>query len=72
LSPAKTELAVRDSSIDFPPGAAHRSATSAPSGIAAYSLTSVAAGSWTKNKPFLNAPSSVSVIPPEIAMLSCT
>ena len=38
--------ALRDSSTDFPPGAAQRSATVAPVGTHAYCVTSVDAGSW--------------------------
>jgi hypothetical protein len=43
---AKNVDAVRESSIDFPPGAAQTSATTAPVGTHAYCATSVEAGSW--------------------------
>ena len=50
-SAANTTLAVRDSSSDLPPGAAHRSATRAPGGIAAYRVTSVDAGILHEEQP---------------------
>ena len=71
-SHAITTDAVRASSSAFPPGAAHRSATREPGAIAAYSVTSVAPGSCTKNWPRRYAPSSVSDGPPAISRLPRT
>ena len=55
-----TSDAVRASSSVLPPGAAQRSATTAPAGNAAYCVTSVDATSCMKKSPFWKAPSSVS------------
>ncbi len=71
-SHAMTTRASRASSSALPPGAAHRSATREPGAMAAYSVTSVAPGSCTKNCPCAYAPSPVRDTPLSISRLPCT